>query len=211
MASLRDVFNSPDLQGIFGLEVVRQTLPNAGGCAALATVLRHFGMYASEHMLAESLVPNTAVGVGPEQLIEVCCKKGLLAAGFKGYPALHIIDRARAGQFTLLKRQDRADHWVIPAGIEPIMEQMILADPGREGSSFSCMRVADFIELWDKQTDVVIAIDRPCRYGALNGAKRRGTFTVQTWRDPKVDQVRYAEKRANKRREKRAAAKRGDT
>lgn len=184
MPSVRDVLTSPDLQGIYGCQIVRQTLPNGGACSCLATVLRHFGMYASERMLVDSLVPNSAVGVSPEQLIEVCANKSLMASGFTGYPGMMIVERAKCGHFTLIRRQDRADHWMLPVGVEVTQQMLVLADPGQAGSSFSCLPIDDFLALWERESDVAITIDRPRAYADAKGQLSRKRYTVRAFMGP---------------------------
>lgn len=204
MPSLRDVLASPELQGIYSLQIIRQSLPNACACACVATVLRHLGMYASERMLVDALEPSAAVGLEPKQIIEFFSGKGLMASGYKGLPALNIIDRAKAGKFTLLLRRDRVDHWIIPVGIEPLMSAIVFADPSRPEGSFTCADISAFISTWEPELDLAIAVDRPCAYSGTKRQLTRKVFAVRRWVSADQREKRYGEQRRATIRDKRA-------
>jgi ABC-type bacteriocin/lantibiotic exporter with double-glycine peptidase domain len=209
MPSLQDVLSSPELQGIYRLEIIRQTILNSGGCAALATVLRHFGMYASERMLFDSLNPNIAVGLFPEQIVRCVCEKGLIAHGFTDYPAGHIIDRARGGQMTLLRRNDRADHWIIAAGIEPLIGMMVFADPSAERSVLTTMSIDDFEKRWSGTEQLAILISQPTSYShSKKNSTKRMSFRIfsYTARQSITAKEKAAGKTNAARMRKRAAA-----
>jgi hypothetical protein len=184
--ALRDALTSPHLMGVYGLEVVHQTLPAACGCACVATALRHFGMYASERMIVDGLTPNRVTGITPEQILRFFSDKGLLTSGFSGYPADQIIDRAKLGRITLIRRTDRGDHWMIPVGIEPLQQVLILADPsepaepGRSGESALSVQTFDaFTADWEASRDVAILVDTPGNTGRTpRGIANRRTFLV---------------------------------
>jgi hypothetical protein len=181
---LRDVLMSRDLQGLFGLEIVHQTLPNACACACVATILRSLGMYASERMVVDGLVPNPVIGVKPERIIEYLCGKGLRANAQSHYPFELIVGRTQLGKPSMIRRTDRGDHWVMPVAFEPVMGMVVFADPsmpdtgGPQGSALSCTTVEEAKRSW-KPRDVVVLVSRPSDSAAHKETKSRRKFRIQ--------------------------------
>jgi hypothetical protein len=203
---LRDILASPDLQGAFGLQIVRQTYPGCGAVACVATILRSLGIYAAEGQIMDSLVPNRVTGANPEAMIRYFHSRELMVSGYRYYPAEMIIGNARAGKLTMLRRTDRGDHWVIPVAVEPIQQVVIVADPSLPGQAdqldrlgaqepsqrinideretcFSCVPLQEFTDLWNATNEPAIVVARPSNTNYRNSLKNRTCFLVQEYRD----------------------------
>lgn len=145
---LREVFASRYLQGLFNLKPVPQTKDYTCGAAAVATVVRHLGLEASEGACAQALKTTPVEGTTAENMLRYFRSRELNARAYTKVPLEVIIDRCRVGDITLVDWNDYGGHWVVVAGVEPRMGAIVLADPARPRCCFGAYSFETFRKHW---------------------------------------------------------------
>ncbi len=182
--SVREVLSSPSLRGMFSLRPVRQEGPDACGIACLVTVLQHWGQMVIEHQVRDALVPTAGVGMEPTQAMRYLASKHLRCSGWTMYPLDMLYGRCRAGQPTLLRWNDRADHWMLACGMTP--DAIVLMDPSIPAgqSCLIALELATFASTWgaDEQR-IVLTIDRSNRKEVADDQPKRRYFQIEDYVD----------------------------
>ncbi len=155
--TLRQVFESRDLQGLFGIKPVRRTLPNACGACCVATALQHIGQPLSERNCVDAMGTNGGVGTTPEAMVRYISAKLLHCYGWTKYPLDLVIDRVQKGKLTLI-RWNTPDIWNLVVGYEPLLQQMVTLSPD---TGFKTEDMSVFAERWRASKRLVILIDPP--------------------------------------------------
>jgi ABC-type bacteriocin/lantibiotic exporter with double-glycine peptidase domain len=201
MVTLRDVFNSPYLTGLFALKPIPQTQPHCCGAACIATILTYYGMAAHERMVADAAGTNQAEGTPPKDMLRYLASRKMLATAWTKYPLDKVLGRLQTGATTMVHWDDHGDHWLIPCGLEPEMGMVVLADPARmyppnlgRKSCFWMISVADFSDQYQASGRMVLVIDRPHDYITANNQLKRTVFRMWDYEDQQTRSRRYAEK-----------------
>lgn len=160
---LRDVLASPDLQGLFGVKPVRQTLPNARGICCLVTALRYMGMHVHEQMLVDVIGTNAVTGFEIPTVIRYLSSKKLVATAWTDYPLDLLLGRTRAKKLTLMREASQSDQWCLPVGVEPFQRAIVCINPAREQGTVFSRPLDEFSRSWQESERCVILIDRPSR------------------------------------------------
>ncbi len=155
--TLREVFASPDLQGLFGLKPIRRTLPNACGACCVATALQHIGQPVTERNCVEAMGTNGGEGTTPEAMVRYVSDKLLQCNGYTKFPLDLLIERAQKGKLTLI-RWNTPDLWNVVAGYDPVLLQVVTFDPE---VGFKTHDLSAFTDRWRASQRLVIMIDPP--------------------------------------------------
>lgn len=145
---LARVFRSPHLKGLHGFRPIAQTQDYTCGAAAVAAVIRYLGGSSNEGQAASAMGTNCAVGTTPEQMVLYLKGRNLKTSGAYNVPFSVLTGRVLDQKPTLVAWNDYAGHWVVVAGIEPLMRVIILADPARPRSLFAAHSYEQFQDNW---------------------------------------------------------------
>lgn len=166
--TLRQVFQSPDLQGIFGLKPVRKTLPNARGACCVATALNQLGMPVTEQNCVDTMGTTEASGTTPEAMIRYISDKLLRCYGYTKFPVEYVVERAQKGKLTLI-RWTGPDVWNVVVGYEPLLQQVVTLCPEH---GFATTDLDVFTKRWQASQRLAIMIDTPRSEHPIKKPKR---------------------------------------
>ncbi len=175
---LRHVLQSKHLRGLYGLKPVYQTLPNAGGACCIATALRYFGQQITERNCVDAMGTNDAIGTDPIAMLKYLSKAGFNAYGYPKYPFELLLERAAKSRVSLIRWNDRPDHWNVIAGWDHILGQVVVLDPCLGYATFSTESLE---ERWNASPRLAIMIDRP-KPGYGDRPARKTCFKLQAYR-----------------------------
>ena len=142
------VFRSPHLKGLGGFKPIPQTQDHTCGAACVAAVIRHLGGSSNEGQAAQVMGTNRVVGTKAEEIVAYLKGRSFKARGYFNVPLRAVIDRAVAGRISIVGWNDYDGHWVVVAGVEPVMKVIVLADPARARSHFACHTWDTFEQHW---------------------------------------------------------------
>ncbi len=155
--TLRQVFASQDLQGVFGIKPVRRTLPNACGACCVATALQHLGQPVTERNCVDAMGTNGGIGTTPEAMIRYVSDKLLQCHGYTKFPLALVLERVQKGKLTLI-RWNTPDLWNVVVGYEPVLCQVVTFDPE---AGFKTHDLSAFTDRWAASARLAIIIDMP--------------------------------------------------
>ncbi len=178
--TLRQVFESKHLRGLFGIKPLQQTLPNACGACSIATALRYLGTPVTEQNCVDAMGTATAIGTDPIAMIRYARGKGFYSYGYTKYPLELLIGRAEAGKITLVRWADRVDHWHLVTGTDPVLGQIVLLDPSRGG--FLLMSMTEFEQRWAASPRLMLAIDVPQNTRKLRVPEKQVRCRIEPYR-----------------------------
>ncbi len=158
--TLRQVFESPYLRGLYGIKPIRQTRPNACGACCVATALRYFGQQVTEQNCVDALGANDVIGTAPLAMVKYGSSKGLYTYGYTMFPLDRLLGRVDEEKVSLVRWPDRADCWNLLVGIEPHLEQVIIADPSSP-HVFALIARETFERRWAASERLAVCFDRP--------------------------------------------------
>lgn len=177
---------SPHLQGCLGLKPVVQTQDHTCGAASAATVLRWFGLVASEDLCAQSMGTNSVVGVDWWDMTRYLRHRGLKAQAWARFSTEALRGQARRGLPTLVALPGRAGHWVVCVGVEPALHAFVFADPSHSAGHFVCFQESVLRDAWSS--------DRPEVPAFIPGL----AVTVERWpRDRLRPEKAYTKRRTH--------------
>jgi predicted double-glycine peptidase len=145
---LQRVFRSPLLKGLGGFKPIAQSLDHTCGAACVAAVIRYLGGSSNEGQAAQAMGTNRVVGTKAEEMVGYLKGRNYKARGYYNVPLRAIVDRVMLGKVTIVGWNDYDGHWVVVAGVEPVMKVLVLADPARERSHFACHHWDTFEKHW---------------------------------------------------------------
>lgn len=177
--TLAEVFASPDLLGLYGIEPVKQTLPNACGACCLATALRFYGTPVTEQNAVDTLGTNPAIGSSPIAMLKCIAEKRFNGYAFTGFPLRLALESAASQRIVLIRWDDRPDHWQILVGIEPKLGQLVLLSPA--SPYFTLVSMNAFGAQWTASPQFAMTIARPARESAIR-SKAKTDFRVRPYR-----------------------------
>jgi predicted double-glycine peptidase len=165
---LRQVFASPHLKGLGGFKPIPQSLDHTCGAACVAAVIRYLGGSANEGQAAQVMGTNRVIGTKAEEMVTYLKGRSYKARGYYNVTLRAVIDRVVQGRISIVGWNDYDGHWVVVAGVEPIMRVIVLADPARARSHFACHTWEVFEKHWQchvlgrgkKQEHMAIFVDR---------------------------------------------------
>ena len=178
--SLRRVFASPTLEGLWGIAPVRASEDWKCGAAALVTVMRYLKRTANESQVVDE-VGMTKAGCTPEAIITYLHKKSFRVMGTHETPFHLIIQRIRRRLPYLLMWMDKPGQWLVGVGADLTERVGVFADP-TDPDLFVARPLDDFEEDWNKTRRVCISIT-PFKH--LNIHCKRSVYNrLVLWKTP---------------------------